>query len=98
MWLYCEIDGFYINLKYMEMAFVDGKEGLFIVYVESGDKLFRVNEFKNEKDALKCLHELFSRVSLHAISGAFEHIHAGILKDKPKRTRKSPKKGLTTHS
>ncbi len=93
MWIYCEIDNFYVNIDYMEMAFVEGDKDLYILYVESSDKLYRVKEFTNEKEAIKSMNELFIPMCPRAISEESSHNPSGTCLDGPRRMRKLPKKG-----
>jgi len=96
MWIYCEIDDFYVNLDFMEMAFVEGEKDMFILMVESSDKLYRVKEFKDQKEALRYMHEMFIPASLHAISSTCGHTQGETCPDSQSRTRKSPKKARST--
>lgn len=96
MWVYSDIDDFYVNLEYMEMAFVEGEKDMFILFIESSDKIYRIKEFAEEKQALRYLHEIFIPVSLHATSSECAHTPVETCQDSPKRTRKSPKKARST--
>lgn len=47
----------------MELCFVENFQQSYFIMVESTGKLYRLREYKTEKEALEALHSIFKKIS-----------------------------------